>query len=340
VVSRVALAGADEPDEVGRGVAELERYLAAQSPAYSPTQRLAGSPSTPAAVESTRVRRLREQVAEAHALLELQADAAPALVESGRVRRRRRAVVAAARLHALDRDPAARAWRAARWRRALTVCALTALVLALGWSSAGVQHFAAGGAAARSAPWWLAWLVEPLISLALLSVVGAKAYFAAHGQPLHHPRLSRVEYGFLSLTVTMNVWPYLPWVATPFVFSALLVHTVGPIVAVSVVWVLPIIWQHFVDLDHDPAGADTGVTGPAYRQNAGLGEGVTARRLALLARAAELIGRGVLPAQPSSRQVRMALGGATGDASWVRDHLAGASPFQDNLDDRDGRQGP
>jgi hypothetical protein len=297
------------------------------------------------AVRSRRVRRLHAEVTQAHALLGLQADDAPLRVDSGRVRRRRRAVLDAARLHQLAQDPAAQAWRAARWRRVLTTAALTALVLALGWSTAGVQHFAASGAPAGSAAWWLAWLVEPLISLALLSVVGAKAYFASRGHPLNHRVLRRVERGFLAITVTMNVWPYLPWVAHPFAFAGLFVHAIGPVVAVSVVAALPVIWQQFVELGYDPTTrlpvAPTGSpyrgpTAPEYRANptgpypaavapTDFPVGATGQLVVdpeLVARAATLIRAGHLPARPSATQLRAALGCGTGSARRVRDALA------------------
>ncbi len=47
-----------------------------------------------------------------------------------------------------------------------------ALELAQAWPIAGVQHFAADGAAPWSPGWIFAWLVEPFLSLALLMIVG------------------------------------------------------------------------------------------------------------------------------------------------------------------------
>jgi hypothetical protein len=317
-----------EPDDVQRGLAELERYVAEQAPPVVPVaDRVAPAPAGSAVggVESRRVQRIRAEVAEAHTLLGLLADEAPFLVDSRRARRRRRAMAQAARLHALGQDPAALAWRAARWRRNLTVLAMTALLLALGWSSAGVQHFAANGAAAGSAAWWLAWLVEPLVSLALLCVVGARAFFASRGQPLKDATLTRVEVLFLSLTVTMNVWPYLPWVAGQgYTFSGLLVHTVGPVVAVAVVRALPRVWDAFTGLAVTAAhaGGYSGPTGPSYRQNTAVVDRATAR---LLARAVDLISRGALPAQPSATQLHKALGGGMDPARRVRDLLAGGA---------------
>ena len=334
-MSRRAVAGAGEPDEVGRGLVELERYLADQVPVAGPPGEV-GEVDEPVGEgpESARVRRLRAEVAEARALVALQAQDAPLLVDSPKVRRRRLAMVEAARLHALGQDPAALAWRAARWRRNLTCLAMTALVLALGWSTAGVQRFAADGAAAGSPGWWLAWLVEPLISLALLFVVGARAFFASRGQALTDPVLTKIEALFLAITVTMNVWPYLPWVAPEFRFAGLLIHAIGPIVAVSVVTAMPRVWHGFTHLRLAPAdaagpSADRGhgwgypaPTAGKYRPNTQRGDDEQ------LARARALIEQGVLPARPSASQLRAALHCGTDTARRLRDALA-AGPNSD-----------
>src|SRR5690606_36928997 len=136
-------------------------------------------------------------------------DDTPLLLDSGRVRKRRRKAHEAARLHKLGQDPAMRAWQAARMRRLLVAAGMVALTLALAWSTAGVQAFAAGDAQDWTPAWVFAWLVEPFMSLALLTVVGAKAYLGTRGQPIKSAKLDRIEYGFLGLTLTMNAWPYL-----------------------------------------------------------------------------------------------------------------------------------
>lgn len=342
-----AVAGADEPDEINqevtRGLAALQQYVTnhtvgdASTAAARDMSPPAGRDGTTAAGlgggvgGSRRVRQLRAVVGEAHALLSLQADQAPLLVESPRVRRRRLAAAEAVRLHTLGRDPAMRAWRAARWRRVFTAMAMTALVLALGWSTAGVQRFAATDTPSGSVAWWLAWLVEPLMSLALLSVVAARAFFASVGQPLEHRTLRRVERVFLGLILVMNVWAYLPGVAARFEFAALLIHTLGPVVAVSVVTFMPIIWQQFANLDHDltpgpTGGAYSGATPPKYRHNSTADPITTeptsqAEGDALLARAGALIAAGWLPRRPSATQLRGALGCGTDAARRIRDAL-------------------
>ncbi|WP_158842646.1 hypothetical protein [Saccharothrix deserti] len=273
------LPGPDESDPFAAAVAELERYVAAAAPAI-PDQTVPASvdhdedpadDEGPAAGETRRVQRLSAEVAEAHRLLALQGDTAPLLVDTKRVRKALKRSHEAARLHTLGQNPMARAWQAARVRLVLTVVALVALVGALGWSTTGVHHTLTMGMTGRGAAWWGAWAVEPVISAVLLVVVGAKAFLTTRGRALRHPHLTRVEFGALGVTLTLNVWPYLPVVAVDFAPMTLLAHAIGPLVAVGAVTVLPIIWDGFARLDHTagtradttPAGRSTPARPPS-----------------------------------------------------------------------------
>ncbi|WP_447006675.1 hypothetical protein ACRAKI_09440 [Saccharothrix isguenensis] len=315
-------------EDVQRAVAEVVKYVAGQAPAVSNPIPVVVPPAT------RRVRELRAEVDEAHALLELQADAAPLLLDTDRVRRSRKRAAEAARLHALAQDPAARAGQAARVRLVLTVVALVALVGALGWSTTGVHFTLTRGMVERTAAWWGAWAVEPVISAVLLVVVGARAFLATRGRVLRHRHLTAVEYGALAVTLTLNVWPYLPWVSVPWArFDAmqLLAHAIGPLVAVGAVMVLPVIWSAFADLDHGlPVGPTAATTGPEYRDNApdttAAQHRATDDRVALLVdRARRLIATGRLPADPSATRLREALGCGTDTAREVRDALRGGA---------------
>jgi hypothetical protein len=172
--------------------------------------------------------------------------------------------------------------------------------------------------------------VEPFLSLGLLVVVAARALLATRGRPLDDPTLRRIERLFLALTLGMNAWPHLPAIAHPFTVSGLVLHTLGPIVAVAVVTALPIIWAAFADLDHDTptTGVGKGVTPLTYRANppatapttepAGAGgSGV------LVARARVLISAGQLPAEPSAHRLQKALRCGMDEARAVRDALRG-----------------
>ncbi|MEU7863866.1 hypothetical protein [Nonomuraea sp. NPDC049141] len=321
------------PEDISRALAEIERHLIDPPPA-DPTD-MPDAPIAPVDLDdgqTRRVRQLRAEVAEARALAALQDDDTPLLLDTAKVRKRRKKAHEAARLHLLGQDPAMRAWQAARMRRLLVTGAMLALTLALAWSTAGVQHFAAEGAPTWSPGWIFAWLVEPFMSIALLVVVGARAYLGTQGQPLNDPKLIRIEYLFLGLTLGMNAWPYLPWTADKFSVSTLVLHILGPIVAVASVTALPIILAAFAHLDYGDKDRVTPLTVVAYSANAtshqdhrnpfggarhGVSESTHRQRLHALITAEQL------PAHPSARAIQRALGCATETASRLRDELAG-----------------
>ncbi|GAT67820.1 conjugal transfer protein TraI [Planomonospora sphaerica] len=315
-----------DPDDVARGLADIERYAAAHARTPAPPAP-APRPALPAEGETRRVRQLRAEVAEAHLLADLQDDDAPLMVDTPKVRKRRKAAQEAARLHALVQDPAMRAWQAARMRRLLVGVAMVVLALALAWSTAGVQHFAAEGAPAWSPGWLFAWLVEPFMSLALLVVVGARAYMGTRGQPIESRTLVRIEWLFLALTFGMNAWPHLPWSlpdGETFTVGAVVLHIIGPLVAVAIVTALPIILAAFSRLDHAPLTES--LTDPSYRANAAHRtvsqepSGVDIDALAAHVR--HLIAAGHLPPDPSANRIRQALRCGMDTARAVRDALA------------------
>ncbi|TMR12387.1 conjugal transfer protein TraI [Nonomuraea turkmeniaca] len=306
------------PDDIARTLADIERHLTAQTPHPPPDA------SDDDTGETKRVRQLRAEVAEARQLAALQTDDTPLLLDTPRVRRRRRKAHETARLHRLGRDPEMRAWQAARMRRILTTALMVALTLALAWSTAGVQQFAAEGAEPWSPGWIFAWLVEPFMSIALLGIVGARAYLGTQGQPLDHPKLIRIEYLFLGLTLGMNAWPYLPWTDDDFTISRLVLHILGPIVAVAIVGALPIILAAFARLDPTrETPAERGLTGLTYSANTGDRVRLISPEVAaLIERTQALIAAGDLPATPSAYKIQRALRCGMDDARAVRDALA------------------
>jgi len=294
-------------DDVERTVTAIEKYVAGQAPPVGPP-------------DSKRVRELRAEVDEAHMLVALQADTAPLLVDTDRIRRTRKRVAEAARLHALAQDPAALAWQAARVRLVLTIVAVSALCGALGWSTTGVHYTLTQHLTTRDAAWWAVWAVEPVISAVLLVVVAAKAYLASRGATLRHPHLSIVEFGALAVTLTLNIWPYTPWQTDRFDAMQLLAHTVGPMIAIGAVTVMPVIWATFAALPVADAPTEYRNNGPRE------GRATDSRTALLVDRARQLIAEGHLPLDPSATRLREALGCGTDTAREVRDALRGKEP--------------
>lgn len=201
-------------------------------------------------VESKRVTKLRKKVAEARGIVELQTDPALTEADTDRVLTERRKAAEALKLHKLGLDPARKALRDNRVRRAVALIGGAGLVGALGWSMANVQHTVVTGQnlTPGDAGWWLAFLVEPVVSVGLLLIFGVRAYIAAtRGYSIEDIRLRRVELTLLGITLTVNSWLFLPFVAATFDPLQLLVHSIGPIVAVLLVTVIPVLWQYLSD---------------------------------------------------------------------------------------------
>jgi hypothetical protein len=326
--------GEPTAQEIARALDALEQHVADHAPEPEPP----AGPLVPLeGGETKRVRALRAEVAEAHHLAELQRDETPLFLDTKRVRKHQRRAAEAARLHELAQDPMTRAYRVLRTRRRLIAVAMVALTLALAWSTAGVQAFAAEGAAKWTPPWVFAWFVEPFMSLALLVVVGARAYLSTLGQPIESKTLTRIERLFLGLTLGMNAWPYLPWVADKFSFSSLVLHVLGPIVAVAIVVALPIILAAFTRLDLGLSSR--GATGRKYRGNTLSESGVESGATGLddidikAARIRKMINAGELPEEPGVEKIRTTLRCATATARAVRDRLAEGGGWNSGIDE-------
>lgn len=272
-------------EPAGQGDAEvvhLDDYRPAQSsaPAAEPEAEVHEEPE-PAVEEPEQgrtktVRERERELAEARRLVALQQQDVTAEVDTRKVRKARKHGVQARKLHALRQRPEAVALRDARVRLWTTVMALFATVAALGWSTASVQQTAAHGAPAGSVAYGLAFLVEPLISLGLLATIGVQAYAAMRGHVVDKSTepgatLHRTQIWLLVLTITLNTWPYIEPIWGPGEFDPIqvVVHLVGPIVAVRLIHSLPAMWAVLegLELPTQPAASE-GVTPPEYRENA------------------------------------------------------------------------
>lgn len=349
------------PEEIARGLAQLEDLVRAVQPVIEPPVPEDDEPPTedeafededqPAphvlvGGETKRVQRLREEVAEAHLLAELQDDDIPLTLDTKRVRRLRRRTWEAARLHELAQHPAAVAYRDAKIRRVTTTMAMIAAGGALAVSSIGVQASVARALklTREDLGWWAAFGVEAFLSLPLLAAVGVQAYSAIRGRVVDRKsaegrRLFRVELALLSFTLVLNCWPAFK---TDFDLLDLIVHSLGPVAAVIAVWVLPTLWKVLADLPVPVIVRPTarGGTGGKYRGNAQDqytpgSPSVQPDPAALAAKIQALIQAGALPPGPGVQKIREALRAegirvGTGTASDVRDLLAAGGPNPGN----------
>jgi hypothetical protein len=312
----------DEPPEFD--MRALERYLAADPQTPPGPVTTTGQVKSEGRQSTRRVRKLVSDVAEAREIVALQDSEELVTADSRRVLRTRRRGAVAEKLVRLRQQPAFVALATVRARQIVTAIGLIALTIALAWSTAGVQQFAAADAPAFGPAWWFAWGVEPFVSLALLTIVIARAFLASRGQSITAQSVRRTEILFLAATLLMNVWRHLPGVAGQFRVDQLVVHMLGPIVAVCVVTVLPVLW---VAIDQVPKGliaASTVTTGPHEdpAASASRTSGVSDERLAsAVARTRDLIKAGKLPPAPSANAVHKAIGGAMDTARAVRDIL-------------------
>lgn len=325
------------PDEVTRGLTEIDTYLAGRAP----------TPPDPHGY-TARVAAREAQVAEADRLADLPTDAV--LVREAQLTEQRRLAVLetkalVARLREegereraeltaraesatarrdLDTNPHIRALTLTRRRTARVGMLWTVLCLALAYTAVNVQKFAAAGVTAADPRWWVAWAVDPVLSALVVALLLTKGDLA--GVRLSETRWSRrsvfgVEVGALLAQLLMNVAPTLgdAW-------QVIALHVVIPLAAVAAALALPVVEARYATalaaLDTVPTGPTGAPTGHQYRANTPPPTGgQRPTTAALVARARELITSGGLPPDPSATALRTALRVGTDTARAVRDAL-------------------
>ncbi|MBB2505122.1 hypothetical protein H5411_39085 [Amycolatopsis echigonensis] len=99
------------------------------------------------------------------------------------------------------------------------------MLLGLAFTMTNVQQFAANGAAAWSLPWCTAWLLDPMVSVVLLSILRAEQVTARHG--VRTGRWVRAAKWFtLTATYVMNTWEAFT-AGSP---AGVVLHSVPPLV--------------------------------------------------------------------------------------------------------------
>ncbi|WP_165969582.1 hypothetical protein [Nonomuraea terrae] len=134
------------------------------------------------------------------------------------------AAKAAADVRAYDTDPDVVALRIERLRTRVDRLIWTGLILGLAFTMANVQSFAAQGSTQEEIGWWIAWLLDPMVSLVLVGVLLGEQIIAR--QRIKAGRwIRRTKWTALALTYAMNTWS--AWtVLDP---ALILLHSVPPI---------------------------------------------------------------------------------------------------------------
>ncbi|WP_375295905.1 hypothetical protein [Saccharothrix sp.] len=99
------------------------------------------------------------------------------------------------------------------------------IVLGLAFTMTNVQAFAAGGSAPWSLAWLAAWLVDPMVSLVLLSILRAEQITARY-RVRTGPWVRRAKWFTFAATYVMNTWS--SWVAGS--VAGVVLHSVPPLV--------------------------------------------------------------------------------------------------------------
>ena len=142
-----------------------------------------------------------------------------------RVQALAREAAEAAELRNWQTHPDVIALRVERVRGQVDRLCWTGITLGLAFTMANVQHFAAAGASAWSLPWFMAWLLDPTVSLVLLAILRAEQVTARY--QVHTGRWVRcAKWLTLAATYVMNTWS--SYAAGS--LSGVVLHSVPPLV--------------------------------------------------------------------------------------------------------------
>lgn len=216
-------------------------------------------------------------------------------------------------------------------------------------------------AVVHGTPWWIAWLLDPMTSLALLVVLVGDGVLARHGRR-GGAWAGTVKIGAACATWTMNVWASVAGRDA----AGVVLHSIAPALVVGLAEITPRYRAAFADLAADlanraehletvpttsteatatPTGSSTSIepattsiepaatrtgsstsTVPATTSTGLIGStsGRGRSLVTLRAQLAAAIEAGRLPGAPSAEAVRRELGIAPATARLLRDELAAA----------------
>lgn len=148
---------------------------------------------------------------------------------AGRVARLAAEADEAARVRELTTNPDVVALRVEKIRSQVDMLLWAGIVLGLAFTMVNVQTFAAASAESFSAAWWVAWLLDPMVSLVLLAVLRAEQVTARYQVSL--PIWARrTKWLTFAATYVMNTWTSWGLADAPFSASGVVLHSVPPLV--------------------------------------------------------------------------------------------------------------
>ncbi|GEL20748.1 hypothetical protein [Pseudonocardia asaccharolytica] len=148
---------------------------------------------------------------------------------AGRVARLAAEADEAAGVRELTTNPDVVALRVEKIRSQVDMLLWAGIVLGLAFTMVNVQTFAAAGAESFSAAWWVAWLLDPMVSLVLLAVLRAEQVTARYQVSL--PIWARrTKWLTFAATYVMNTWTSWGLADAPFSASGVVLHSVPPLV--------------------------------------------------------------------------------------------------------------
>jgi hypothetical protein len=146
-------------------------------------------------------------------------------------------------VHALSGDPLLGAVAADRFRASITRSLWFFLAIGLGFTTTGVHDFLAGHLTPADPMWWGAWLVEPALAGILITLLRWEAQMLAQGIRIDSDPVAWLKRLLLLVTLVTNVWSALRPAAGEVNSGMVFLHLVIPLVVFLIAEVMPVIQQ-------------------------------------------------------------------------------------------------
>ena len=126
------------------------------------------------------------------------------------------------------------------------------------WSTVGVHQGVTAllGAAPGSPWWWGAWLVEPAIIAVVAGIIVARAVLRASGGDVDW-RAHVAHWGALAVSILLNLAGHWPTGLSGPEVTAAIAHSVGPLGAATVAWLIGVMDDYVRDAKPEKDGART-----------------------------------------------------------------------------------